>query len=87
MKRKFDKTGSAENQKVNNIKKKAYRQLKLLKKNRETIEVLKKNLIEDRLKIQKQIIDFLSKTAYNLSRNILLLFTVTERVLSMPITK
>ena len=87
MKRKFDKTGSAENQKVNNIKKKAYRQLKLLKKNRETIEVLKKNLIEDRLKIQKQIIDFLSKTAYNLSRNIFLLFTVTERVLSMPITK
>ena len=87
MKRKFDKTGSAENQKVNNIKKKAYRQLKLLKKNRETIEVLKKNLIEDRLKIQKQIIDFLSKTAYNLSRNILLLSTVTKCVLSMPITK
>ena len=32
-------------------------------------------------------IDFLNKTAYNLSRNILLLSTVTERVLSMPITK
>lgn len=30
---------------------------------------------------------FLSKTAYNVSRNILLLSTVTERVLSMPITK
>ena len=34
-----------------------------------------------------KIIDFLSKTAYNLSRNILLLSTVIERVLSMPITK
>lgn len=34
-----------------------------------------------------KIIDFLSKTAYNLSRNILLLSTVTGRVLSMPITK
>ena len=47
MKRKFDKTGSAENQKVNNIKKRAYRQLELLKKNQDTIEVLKKNLVED----------------------------------------
>ena len=34
-----------------------------------------------------KIIDFLSKTAYNLSRNILLLSTVTKCVLSMPITK
>ena len=30
---------------------------------------------------------FLSKLAYNLNRNILLLSTVTERVLSIPITK
>lgn len=30
---------------------------------------------------------FLSKTVYNLSRNILLLSTVAERVLSVPITK
>lgn len=32
------------------------------------------------------IIDFLSKLTYNLNQNILLLSTVTERVLSMPIT-
>ena len=38
------------------------------------------------LKIQKQMVDFLSKTAYNLNRNILLLSTATERVLSIPIT-
>lgn len=29
------------------LREKAYRQLEILKKNRETIEVLKKNLIED----------------------------------------
>ena len=34
-----------------------------------------------------KIVDFLSKTAYNLSRNILLLSAVIEQVLSMPITK
>ena len=38
------------------------------------------------LKIQKQMVDFLSKTAYNLNRNILLVSTATERVLSIPIT-
>lgn len=32
-------------------------------------------------------IDYLNKIAYNLSRNILLLSTVAEQVLSMPITK
>lgn len=50
------------------LREKAYRQLKLLKKNQDTIETLK---------IQKQIVDFLSKVAYNLYRNILLLSTVT----------
>ena len=50
------------------LREKAYRQLKLLKKNQDTIEILK---------IQKQIVDFLSKVAYNLYRNILLLSTVT----------
>ena len=55
------------------LREKAYRQLKLLKKNQDTIETLKKIL----LKIQKQIVDFLSKVAYNLYRNILLLSTVT----------
>ena len=39
------------------------------------------------LKIQKQIVDFLSKAAYNLYRNILLLSTVTYAVLSTAITK
>lgn len=55
------------------LREKAYRQLKLLKKNQDTIETLKKIL----LKIQKPIVDFLSKVAYNLYRNILLLSTVT----------
>ena len=55
------------------LREKAYRQLKLLKKNQDTIETLKKIL----LKIQKQIVDFLSKVSYNLYRNILLLSTVT----------
>ena len=55
------------------LREKAYRQLKLLKKNQDTIETLKKIL----LKIQKQTVDFLSKVAYNLYRNILLLSTVT----------
>ena len=50
------------------LREKAYRQLELLKKNQDTIEALK---------IQKQIVDFLSKVAYNLYRNILLLSTVT----------
>ena len=65
------------------LREKAYRQLKLLKRNQDTIETLKKIL----LKIQKQIVDFLSKAAYNLYRNILLLSTVTYAVLSTAITK
>ena len=54
------------------LREKAYRQLELLRKNQDTIEALKK--------------DFLSKTVYNLNRNILLLSTVTERALSTAIT-
>jgi hypothetical protein len=37
--------------------------------------------------LQQKNVAFLNKIAYNLSQKILLLSTVTERVLSTPITK